>query len=425
MREMNRKWVYATLVLVALVVVISQQREAVGFGRVELAVSDDAPTSGNSPALSGSSPARAGRVDEAHTKDVRTSLEAIVEGLKQMGLKQAPPIAKSLKEAIATGDPGTMRRAFHEAIYGRFAKMSEAIPVIAPYLDSSEPYVQYLAAEALLRVGEKSGVETLLKMVQSDEAIPQGARDLRFAAAAALGTFDITEAAAGIRDLYSRTKHGELLMSLASLGIQANEASSWPYVPGSLAIENYAKVGSTRFAPQIASTFEQSNDPTIKNAAAWALARMTGKDLYVDYLIEVARQVIESEEEESNRASTEALRYLGSIQSPKAVSILEDALKSQNPIAVRYATVNLLFNQPGGSKKARQLVVRELKASPRTLGTDLVMQIASKSGNPEIHAAAKSYARRTANDRWRYWGVERSTWPVQNWINDYVVTLKP
>jgi hypothetical protein len=37
----------------------------------------------------------------------------------------------------------------------------------------------------------------------------------------------------------------------------------------------------------------------------------------------------------------------------------------------------------------------------------------------------KTFLLRTSRDSWRYWGVERSDWPVHNWIYDYVVMLNP
>lgn len=432
---MNRKriYIFVTLLISTVLVIVlwhasdTPERETVASSQNETTSSNQAAMSGDSPVPPGPSQAGSESVDETHKENVRHGLETIFEGLKKMGAEEVPPIAETLKEAVATGDPGTMLRAFHEAIYGRFVRMSEAIPAIRAYLGSPEPYVRYLAAEALLRVGDPSGVETLLQMVRSDEAISQGTRDLRFAAATTLGAFNIVDAAESIRDLYSRTKEGELLRSLASLGIQAKEAGEWRYVPSALAIENYAKVGSTRFIPQIVETFEQTNDLRIKNAAAWALARMTGADQYVNYLSEAARPAIEREEKGSRSYddSTRALKYLGSIQSPQAVQVLETALESQNPVAVQYATVNLLFNQPGGSQKAEQLVIKELQTSPRVLGTELTMQIASKLDNPQIRAAAESFAARTGSDSWRYWGVERADWPVQNWIYDYVITLNP
>lgn len=174
-------------------------------------------------------------------------------------------------------------------------------------------------------------------------------------------------------------------------------------------------------------------DPAVPNiymeqtkiAAAWALAHMTSDEKYINFLSESARPAIESNASEglTYDNSTEAIKYLGSVQHPQAVSVLESALESQNPVVVQYAAVNLLFNHPNVSKKAEQLVLGEFKSSPKMLGTELAMQIASKSGSAEIHQAAEAYARRTGSDRWRYWGKERSDWPIENWVYDYVVTL--
>jgi hypothetical protein len=121
--------------------------------------------------------------------------------------------------------------------------------------------------------------------------------------------------------------------------------------------------------------------------------------------------------------STTAIKYLGSVQSPQAIAVLESSLESQNPVVVQYATVNLLFNQQYVSQKAEQLVIDEFMNSPKILGPELAMQIAAKSSSAKIREAAEFYARRTGSDRWRYWGKERSNWPIENWVYDYVVTL--
>jgi HEAT repeat protein len=433
---MNRKWIYAfvaALILIVLVVVFRQSdtpnTKPIASSQDQPAEqeNDNEPVGGNEPATPVPGATSSKSIDTEHKENVRKGLEAIVEGLKKMGATEVPPIADQLKAAVTSGDSGTMLRAFNEAIYGRFAKMSEAIPAIKPYLNTTEPYVRYLAAETLLRVGDPSGIETLLRLVERDDAVSQGTRDLRLAAATALSTFSATKAAESIRGLYSRTKEGEALDALVTLGFRPVGADSWPFVSGALAIEGYAKVGSTKFVPHITETFEKNNDPATKSAAAWALARMTGSEQYVSVLSEAARPAIERKEKGglSYDDSTKALKYLGSVQSPQAVKVLEQALDSQNPVAVQYATVNLLFNQPGGSQKAEQLIVREFETSPQMLGTDLAMQIASKSYNPKVRAAARSFATRTGSDRWRYWGVERADWPVQNWIYDYTVTLNP
>jgi HEAT repeat protein len=429
---MNRKLILvvgATLIALVAVIVLWRAQDTENVNNAvspqdEPASQHQVPTGESSPPTLAPSASGSKGVDAQHKEDVRTGMKALFEDLKQKGiLREVPPIAKQLQDALITKDSAVIRRAFQDAIYSPSAQMRDAIPAIKPYLNSPEPYVRYLAAETLLRVGDQSGVDVLLAIVRSNEPVAQRDKDLRIAAATTLAAFNVSAASEGIRDLYSRTKEGELLNSLSSLGVQAREATSWNYVSSIPAIENYAKEGSVRFAPQIATTFEQTTNATTKNAAAWALAKMTGKAQYVNHLIDAARPAIESADRSSYNASTEALRYLGSIQSPQALEVLEKALDSQNPVAVQYATVNLLFNQPGGSQKAEQLVIREFETSPKMLGTDLAMQIASKSDNPQVRAAAQTFATRTGSDRWRYWGVERSNWPIENWVYDYVVTL--
>lgn len=429
---MNRKWIYvlaAALILIALNIALRQiltpNTALIASSNPQSAPpdTDDAPVGVSNPAPKVQIVPVPKGTEAEQKENIRKGFEVIVEGLKRMGATEVPPIADQLKAAAAKDDPAALLQAFSDAIYARFARMSDAIPAIKPYLASPDPYQRYLAAETLLRVGDQSGVETLLALVQSEMPISHHENDLRIAAATTLAMFNVREASEGIRDLYSRTKEGELLTSLSALGVQAHEAHTWNYIASPPAIENYAKEGSFQFTSNIASTFEQATDAKTKNAAAWAMAKMTSEALYVNHLIDAARPAIESADRSSYNPSTEALRYLGTIQSPRVVAVMEQALQSRNPVAVQYATVNLLFNQATPSPKAEQLLISEFETSPRMLGTDLAMQIASKSNNPKVQAAAQSFAARTGSDRWRYWGVERATWPVQNWIYDYTVTL--
>lgn len=442
---MNRKWIYVftvALVLIALVLVLRQgnapKRKPTDSSQDQSASQDKVkmPVGGSDPGRSAPSATGSKTIDAEHKENVRKGLEAIVEGLKQMGATEVPPIADQLKAAVASGDPGTMLRAFNEAIYGRFAQMSEAVPAIKPYLNSPEPYVRYLAAETLTRVGDKSGVEGLIKFVSANDPILNNGNDLRIEAARLLGKYGDERAASGLTNLYVATKNGSVLNALAR--IQANNPSAKLLAeitgrqsPGFVAF-NLGLVGLPQGETLAREALKDPKVPSneadeTKLIAAWALTKNLNDEAAQMYLIESSRPAIERQETGSVSFddSTKALKYLGSIQSPQAVKVLEQALDSQNPVAVQYATVNLLFNQPGGSQKAEQLVIREFETSPQMLGTDLAMQIASKSDNPQVRAAAQSFAQRTASDRWRYWGVERADWPVQNWIYDYAVTLNP
>jgi len=161
---MNRKWIYAfaaALVLIGLVVVFwrsdTPQREPIASSQGQFPLQDknNAPSGGSNPTPSASGALVQKVIDPEHKENVRKGFDAIVQGLKEMGATEVPPIANQLKTAVASGDPDTMLRAFNEAIYGRFARMHDALQAIKPYLSSHEPYVRYLAAETLLRIGER------------------------------------------------------------------------------------------------------------------------------------------------------------------------------------------------------------------------------------------------------------------------------
>jgi hypothetical protein len=374
------------------------------------------------------------RISQTHYEEVQEGLETIFEGLKEMGaIKEVPTAIKTLSNAMASGDLDVIRRAFHEVTYGRFAQMDESIPAMKMHLDSTTPYVRYLAAEALLRVGDLSGTEVLIELLSSEKPVLHEGTDLRLQSARILGNHAISEAYPALLDLYQNTEDGSIINALAHIKTSAPEqlveAIKAKRSPGFVAL-NLGLIDAAGEKAFLEETFRNPAVPNIymeqtKAAAAWALARMTGEEVYINFLSESANPAIQSDASQglTYDESTEAIKYLGSVQSPQAVEVLEAALESQNPVAVQYATVNLLFNQSNVSEKAEQFILAELRGSPTIMGTDLTMQIASKSSNPEIREAAEAYARRTGSDRWRYWGKERSDWPIENWVYDYVFAL--
>jgi HEAT repeat protein len=436
---MKRKWILvvaAMLIGIAGVFLILRQTPKQNLiPQNEEEQTRELITQGNPPPFSRSSTADTQRVDKAHKEEVQEGLETIFEGLKKMGaVKEAPTAMETLSNAMASNDSDAIRRAFHEVTYGRFAQMSESIPAMKTHLDSPAPYVRYLAAEALLRVGDQSGVEVLIELLSNEKPVIHEGSDLRLQSARILGNNAISEASLTLQDLYQNTEAGSVLNALAH--IQKNSASKQlidaikaKRSPGFVAL-NLGLINAEGEKAFLEETFRNPAVPNIyveqtKAAAAWALARLTVDEKYINFLSESARSAIESDASEglTYDNSTKAIQYLGSVQSPQAVEVLEAALESQNPVAVQYAAVNLLFNQPNISQKAEQLVLDEFRNFPNMLGPELAMQIASKSSSSEIREAAEAYAKRTGSDRWRYWGEERSDWPVENWVYDYVVTL--
>jgi HEAT repeat protein len=257
-------------------------------------------------------------------------------------------------------------------------------------------------------------------------AIPDGEQDVRVEAAQTLAKFREAEAVDRIVALYSQSKNKEVLRPLVTFGVRVPEAKAFPFVSSSLAISNYAKLGAAEFIPKIEATFQQSRNPEVKNAAAWALARF-GHPEHADYLVQAAEVAISAPATrgETWDDNSDALRYLGSLQSPVARAVLERALHSDNPVAVEYAVVNLLFNQPGGSEEAKQVVVRELRGEQRKMEYELLFNVASKLDDPEVRAAGEAFDQRSGDHSWQLYSRERRAWPIYNWIDGYVVALNP
>jgi HEAT repeat protein len=361
---------------------------------------------------------------------LKAALQTLVEGLKGVGLKPVPKIEPVLAEAVASGDYIRILQAFDDAIYGRFVDLRESIPALKGYLDSDDSVVRCLAAEHLLVAGEREGVEKLIGLLTQQDPIPfrdpPHRSDLRDKAAGLLGKFRIEESADALQDYYRRTGSGSAGGALTALGHRAQLADE-RYQPS--VGEWYGRTHATEFIPNLAETFNRTKNPDIRTPAAWALARMTGGQVYVDYLIEAARPAMESSDRRIPAVlipSRKALRYLGSIQSPEAIAALEQALQSADPLAANDALVNLLFNQKIPSEPARRMLLEQLAGTAdHRIPAENVMRIIAAMDDPELRQAAERASRRTSAYAWQYWGVQRSNWPVENWIYDHVVVLNP
>jgi HEAT repeat protein len=337
-----------------------------------------------------------------------------------------PSTADSIQAAVQSNDAGAITRAFHEAIYDRSAKMDEALPAVRRFLKDPSPFVRVRAAETLYTAGDRSGYSALIDLVRSAQPQMDGDYDLRFKAGTILAKFRETQAAADVFDLYRRTNGGGLLEASVKLG--ATDAvtvmAKYGYVQNEFSIERYARLCPPEFLPKLVATFSTATEPAMRTAVAYALVRLTGEQSYVEYLAQAAQPAIDAKPHSgafSYDDSSKALKYLGSIRGQRAREVLERALDSANGVAIHYAVVNLLFNQPGGSAKARLIVLRQLDGVPLILDSwERTFQIAATLNDPEIRAAAEAFDRRTGDRSWHYWGVERKNWPIYNWIDDYV-----
>jgi hypothetical protein len=193
--------------------------------------------------------------------------------LSEHGLSVVPAAEKFLHDAVASGDKGKILRAFHDAIYSRAWKMSEAIPAIKEYLNDTNPFVRYNAAQALFTAGDQSGYSTLLALVQAADPIDGIEQDVRIQAARTLAQFRQIDAAQAIYDLYQQTKNGYLIEPLVTLGSPngALITEAKGFFPEASSLIFYGQAGAQQFLPQITTVFQQTANPDLKVAAAWAL----------------------------------------------------------------------------------------------------------------------------------------------------------
>lgn len=388
-----------------------------------------------SPSSEADSPLQSGpiSVEEAYAKidgserdAVTKGLKTLVEDLGKFGLKPVLGIERKLAAAIATGDYGEMRRAFSDAVYGNFGSMEDSVAAMKAHLDSENVIISFLAAEHLLIAGDRSGVPKLIEIIRSPEAIPYviigDASELRNTACEILGKFRIEEAIPFLKDYHARTGAGQAVGALTAMG---QRAGSWQEKFSELESAGYAMVGATEYLPDIKRTFQESTNPEVRIGAAWAAAYMGGGPEYVNHLIEASKLAAEAPDDRGGaefNKSREALRYLGTLQTPEAVAALEKALGSKNPRASSVALVNLLFNQKDPSEKARAMLLEQLNGSAdHRIYPELAMRLIAALDDAELKEAAARASRQSSAYAWRFWGVERANWPIENWIYDYVV----
>jgi len=371
-------------------------------------------------------------VKNLHELKSGNDLQSLFSALKGVGLHEYPPVSKFLKDAISSGDKGEIQRAFHDAYFSRHWKMSEVVPALIEFTSDPDPFVRLNAAEALYAVGNHNGFKALVGIVLMGHPSEGIGQDIRIEAAEELARFREQDAVGPITTLYSTTPSAEVSLSLANLGAQLPDATQLRFVASDLAIEEYAKAGMSRFLPQISAIFRNTSETRLKNASAWALASLSNDQSAIAYLAEASKPAIEATANPAQGVSIigrrdllesqQALKFLGSIQNPVAKETLVTALKSQIPEVVRIATVNLIFNQRE-AEQADAVVAAELSGEKHILGATLALNLAAQSNDPEVKAAGEKLARQEGSGLWDLFTVERKSWPIYNWIDDYVVKL--
>lgn len=436
LRPMNRRTlIYGAAVVVAVIVIGSLIWLA---GSSQLSKTNELPKPASTPSSSSSaSPANATPststqvapgATNAAPSDNASIKKLLQEMLRQKGIKEMPPVAKYMHDEIASGDKGRILRAFNDAIYKQYWPKGDVIPVLKGYLKDSDPFIRYLAAQDFFVMGDNEGYSTLLDMVQSKAALAglEGTGDLRVQAAVMLAQYGQTDAAPAIYDLYAQTKNGELIRALTTL--QSNAVvpiiASKGYMGVAGALDYYGQAGVQQFVPQITATFNSTQKPDVKAAAAWALATMTNDQSAINYLVQTAQAGLNDPSQAGSVDLRNEIKYLGAIQTPAAKQTLEAALSSSDPTVVQTAVVNLVYNQ-GGSDKAVQVIANQLNNSTQaTLPWDFTMSMATQLlDNPQIQSAGQVFSKTDATGEWQLYTVERKNWSPSNWISGYV--MKP
>jgi HEAT repeat protein len=361
----------------------------------------------------------------------RSAAVTLVAGALACGPSECEQL--SITKAVATGQHGRIELNFSYVVYDHRGSMAPLLGELRPLLAHPDPYVRAITARYLYWVGDTSGYAVLLALVESPEPVPefgydrerhhltgeQLGKDLRIEAASILGEYRQREALPAIAKLYAIVPDSRVAIALVTLGNRSDGERGFE----PLRARYYGIVGAREFIPQLVSTFETTPDPEIKTSAAWALARMTGEDRYVEFLAGLARSALDPAASEADRHLRlwTTLQYLGSLEHPLAHQVLEEALDSKYPVAVEYATVNLLVNQADGSEKARQAVLRQLRGEHHLLQWEPLLNLAAALDDAEIAAAGEAFDRRSDPSPARRPHRDR---PLYDWIDDYVLVLR-
>jgi hypothetical protein len=355
---------------------------------------------------------------------LQSTFQSIMGEMRKMGAKDVGPVGETLAAAVTRGSEFEIVRAFHQAIYDRYANMPDVSQALKSFLSHANPLVRFEAAKGLYVIGETTGYETLLALVRAPNPLGVGEADLRARAAEVLGTFREKRASNDLLSLYGKTD-GLLANAYCPLGISPDAVRTKRYYPGEDAIRVYTLCRFTHFIPDIRNTFEQNKGSLVGIAAAWSLVELAGEEQHIDHLVSVAEPAIVGAYKATWSPMDEkamAVYYLGSIRHPQAREALERALDSTNGQVVGYALVNLIFNQ-GGSQKANDLLVKALKLQTRTVEHELLFQVAAKSNDPAVLAAGRDFDLKTGEGAWRLYATTRKNWPIYNWIDQYVPKL--
>lgn len=342
---------------------------------------------------------------------------------------------RAMESAVLSGDHGEISRAFHAATYDKRSGLESARRSLKGYLEQPDPVVRFLAAKYLYVLGDASGYDALIDLIQSGDDVALHKRDLRLWAIDLLRQYREKRATPDIYRFFAQTKSIDAFNALLRLDgkdAPVDPLSAYPDAhpyPSttvlSLALKN------PRLATELASaTFENPKCDDIyaeqsRQIAAWALLRAGAGEPYFSYLRDQAEKAISGETPPAGTDTNQyrkAFEYLASVNGSPAKEVLVHALESSDPRVVQVALVNLIFNH-NDLPAARPRLIAELEQRTINLGSEFTLQLVAALDDPELQRAANKFSKLDSSGQWRMWSVARKGWPIYNWIDDYVVVL--
>jgi hypothetical protein len=342
---------------------------------------------------------------------------------------------RAMDSAVSSGDHGEISRAFHAATYNKRSGLESTRRSLTGYLENSDPVVRFLAAKYLYVLGDSSGYNALIDIIESGDDVALHKRDLRLWAIDLLRQYRDRRGAPEIYRFFTETRSIDAFNALLRL-----EGSEAPVDPLSAYPDARPYPSTTVFsvalknphlATELASaTFEDPKCPDIyaeqsRQIAAWALLRAGAGEPYFSYLRDQAEKAISGERPPAGKDSNQyrkAFEYLASVSGKPVKDLLVRALESSDDRVVQVALVNLIFNH-NDLPAARPRLISELEQRTINLGSEFTLQLVAALDDPKLEQAANEFSKMDSSGQWRMWSVARKGWPIYNWIDDYVVIL--
>jgi len=342
---------------------------------------------------------------------------------------------RAMDSAVSSGNHADISRAFHAATYNKRSGLSSTRKNLKRYLEHTDPVVRFYAAKNLYVLGDASGYDALIGILQSGDDVALHKRDLRLWVIDLFRQYREKRATPDIYRFFTKTKSidaFEALLRLEGKSAPVDPLSAYPDAQTypsttvfSLALKN------PLLATELASaTFEAPKCPDIyaeesRQIAAWALLRAGAGEPYFSYLRDQAEKAISGDRPPAGKDSNQyrkAFGYLASVNGSPVMEVLVRALESSDHRVVQLALVNLIFNH-NDLLAARPRLISELKQRMINLGSEFTLQLVAALDDPELQRAANEFSKLDSSGQWRMWSVARKGWPIYNWIDDYVVIL--